>query len=158
MNTITDFLDPEDSDIIISDIIVEGQSKTRSIDNYIRQLFKKYRQRDRKYQDKLFYEQQRPISFPPSGEVYLLQKYKWLILANQSNIRYRSDLQTDWQTLKNFDYLKYRLSASLSVIRTLSPVLNIGYFILDNNKLLILSILLHHNHIIAILVMMVIIL
>ena len=47
---------------------------TRSIDNYIRQLLKKYRQRDREYQDKLSYEQQRPVSLPPSDEVYLLQK------------------------------------------------------------------------------------
>lgn len=61
---------------------------TRSIDNYIRQLLKKYRQRDREYQDKLSYEQQRPVSLPPSDEVYLLQKYIWLILSNQSNIRY----------------------------------------------------------------------
>lgn len=58
---------------------------TRSIDNYIRQLIRKYRQRDREYQDKLSYEQQRPVSLPPSDEVYLLQKYRWLILANQSN-------------------------------------------------------------------------
>ena len=56
---------------------------TRSIDNYIRQLLKKYRQRDREYQDKLSYEQQRPVSLPPSDEVYLLQKYRWLILSNR---------------------------------------------------------------------------
>lgn len=56
---------------------------TRSIDNHIRQLLKKYRQRDREYQDKLSYEQQRPISLPPSDEVYLLQKYRGLILINQ---------------------------------------------------------------------------
>lgn len=49
---------------------------TRSIDNYIRQLLKKYRQRDREYLDRLSYEQQRPVSLPPSDEVYLLQKYR----------------------------------------------------------------------------------
>ncbi|MEZ3469310.1 MAG: transposase, partial [Schaedlerella sp.] len=49
---------------------------TRSIDSYIRQLLKKYRQRDREYQDKLSIEQQRPVTLPPSDEVYLLQKYR----------------------------------------------------------------------------------
>lgn len=49
---------------------------TRSIDNYIRQLLKKYKQRDREYHDRLSYEQQRPVSLPPSDEVYLLQKYR----------------------------------------------------------------------------------
>ena len=58
------------------------------IDNYIRQLLKKFRQRDREYQEKLSLEQQVPVSLPPSDEVYLLQKYRWLILCNQSNIRY----------------------------------------------------------------------
>lgn len=68
---------------------------TRSIDNYIRQLIKKFRQRDREYQERLSYEQQRPVSLPLSDEVYLLQKYRWLILANQSNIRYHSDPRMD---------------------------------------------------------------
>lgn len=54
---------------------------TRMIDNYIRQLLKKFRQRDREYQDKLSYEQQQPVSLPPSDEVYLLQKFRWLILS-----------------------------------------------------------------------------
>lgn len=54
---------------------------TRMIDNCIRQLLKKFRQRDREYQDKLSYEQQQPVSLPPSDEVYLLQKFRWLILS-----------------------------------------------------------------------------
>ena len=49
---------------------------TRMIDNYIRQLLKKFRQRDREYQEKLSLEQQVPVSLPPSDEVYLLQKYR----------------------------------------------------------------------------------
>lgn len=80
---------------------------TRSIDNYIRQLLKKFRQRDREYQEKLSYEQQRPVSLPPSDEVYLLQKYRWLILANQSNIHYHSDPRMDphFHALMNtYDY------------------------------------------------------
>ena len=79
----------------------------RSIDSYIRLLIKKYRQRDRECQDKPSYGQQRPVSFPPSDEVYLLQKYRWLILANQSNIHYRSNPRMDkhFHALMNtYDY------------------------------------------------------
>ena len=67
----------------------------RMIDNYIRQLLKKYKQRDREYQEKLSAERQQPVSLPLSDEVYLLQKYKWLILANQGNIHYKTDLRMD---------------------------------------------------------------
>jgi transposase len=80
---------------------------TRMIDNYIRQLLKKYRQRDRESQDKLSYEQQKTVSLPPSDEVYLLQKYRWLILSNQTNIRYHNDPRMDshFHALMNtYDY------------------------------------------------------
>ena len=80
---------------------------TRSIDNYIRQLLKKFRQRDRELEDQLSYEQQKPVSLPPSDEVYLLQKYRWLILASQSNIKYHSEPRMDshFHCLMNtFDY------------------------------------------------------
>lgn len=79
----------------------------RSIDNYTKQLLKKYRQRDREYQDRLSLEHQQPISLPPSDEVYLLLKYRWLILTNQSNIRYHSDPRIDshFHVLMNtYDY------------------------------------------------------
>ena len=80
---------------------------TRIIDNYIRQLLKKFRQRDRELEDQLSYEQQKPVSLPPSDEVYLLQKYRWLILASQSNIKYHSEPRMDshFHCLMNtFDY------------------------------------------------------
>ena len=67
----------------------------RAIDNYMRQLLKKYRQRDREKQEQLSVEAGRSISLPMSDEVYLLQRYRWLILANQSNIHYHSDLRMD---------------------------------------------------------------
>ena len=67
----------------------------RAIDNYMRQLLKKYRQRDREKQEQLSVEAGRPISLPMSDEVYLLQRYRWLILANQSNIHYHTDLRMD---------------------------------------------------------------
>lgn len=44
----------------------------RLLDNYIRQLLKKYRQRDRKREEHLSFEQQTPVPPSPSDEVYLL--------------------------------------------------------------------------------------
>lgn len=79
----------------------------RKIDNHIRQLLKKYRQRDRELQDKLSQQQQKPVSLPVSHEVYMLQKYRWLILSNQSNIHYHSDPRVDphFHVLMNtYDY------------------------------------------------------
>lgn len=58
----------------------------RMIDNYIRQLIKYYRQRDRDLQEQLSLEKGYPVTLPLSDEVYLLQKYRWLILSNQSSI------------------------------------------------------------------------
>lgn len=79
----------------------------RSIDAYIRQLLKKFRQRDSELQEKLSLEQQRPVSLPVSNEVYLLQKYRWLILSNQAGITYHSDPRMDshYHSLMNtYDY------------------------------------------------------
>ena len=79
----------------------------RMIDNYIRALIKKLKQRDREYFFKLNPDIQPPFSIPPSDEVYLLQKYRWLILANQANIKYHSDPRVDshFHVLMNtFDY------------------------------------------------------
>lgn len=101
---------------------------TRSIDTYIRQLLKKYRQRDREYQDKLSYEQHRPVSLPPSDEVYPLQKYRWLVLANQSNIRYRNDPRKDshFHALMNtYDYkdARFRIDPGLRNFRDFASLL-----------------------------------
>ena len=97
---------------------------TRSIDNYVRQLLKKYRQRDRERQDRLSLEQQRPVSLPPSDEVYLLQKYRWLILVNQSNVRYHADPRMDphFRVLMNtYDYedALFRIDPNLRDFRDL---------------------------------------
>ena len=100
---------------------------TRMIDNYIRQLLKKFRQRDREYQDKLSLEQQVPVSLPPSDEVYLLQKYRWLILCNQSNIRYHTDPRMDphFHALMNtYDYedALFRIDYKLKEFRDLKEL------------------------------------
>ena len=97
---------------------------TRMIDNYIRQLLKKFRQRDRELEDQLAYEQQKPVSLPPSDEVYLLQKYRWLILASQSNIKYHSDPRMDlhFRCLMNtydYEYALFRIDPKLKDFRDL---------------------------------------
>ena len=94
------------------------------IDNYIRQLLKKFRQRDKEHEEQLSYEEQRPISLPPSDEVYLLQKYRWLVLANQSNIKYHSDPRMDshFRCLMNtYDYedALFRIDPKLKDFRDL---------------------------------------
>ena len=94
------------------------------IDNYIRQLLKKFRQSDKEREEQLSYEEQRPISLPPSDEVYLLQKYRWLVLANQSNIKYHSDPRMDshFRCLMNtYDYedALFRIDPKLKDFRDL---------------------------------------
>lgn len=68
---------------------------TRSIDNYIRSLLRGFKQRDNQLQEKLSQEKGYDVSLPISDEVYLLQKYRWLILSNQSNIRYHTEPRMD---------------------------------------------------------------
>ncbi len=71
------------------------------IDMYIRQLERGFRQRDREKEEKLSAEQGRPVSLPLSDELYLLRKFRWLILSNKDNITYHIDLRMD----KHFRYL-----------------------------------------------------
>ena len=68
---------------------------THKIDMYIRSLIKTFRKRDR---DAFIANGgiiRENTYIPKSREVYLLQKYRWLILANQSSIVYHSDLRMD---------------------------------------------------------------
>lgn len=97
---------------------------TRLIDNYIRQLLKKFRQRDRELEEQLSYENQKPVSLPPSDEVYLLQKYRWLILSSQTNIKYHTDLRMDshfHRLMNTFDYedALFRIDPKLQEFRDL---------------------------------------
>ena len=99
----------------------------RMIDNYIRQLLKKFRQRDRELEEKLSLEEQRPVSLPPSDEVYLLQKYRWLVLANQASITYHADPRIDphFRCLMNtYDYedALFRIDPNLKDFRDLKEI------------------------------------
>ncbi len=80
---------------------------TRAIDNYIRSLEKHYRQRDRDHQEQLSRDSGRPIQLPESDELYILRKYRWLVLMNQNTVRYHNDLRMDrhFRRLMNtYDY------------------------------------------------------
>ena len=95
-----------------------------SIDMYIRQLEKLFRQRDRDREEKLSAEQGRPISLPQSDEVYLLKKYRWLILSNQDHIIYHADARMDrhFRCLMNtYDYeaALFRIDPRLKKLRNL---------------------------------------
>ena len=68
---------------------------THSIDMYIKKLIKKFKIRDRENYIRKWNPKEVPATIPASREVYLLQKYRWLVLMNQSNIVYHSDLRMD---------------------------------------------------------------
>lgn len=96
----------------------------RMIDNYIRQLIKKFRQRDKELEEKLSLEKHMQVTLPISNEVYMLQKYRWLILSNQSNIQYHSDPRMDshFKRLMNtYDYERdlFKIDPNLSEYRDL---------------------------------------
>lgn len=99
----------------------------RLIDNFIRQLLKKYRQRDRERAEQLSLELQKPVSPQLSDEVYLLQKFRWLILSSVSNIKYRSDPRMDshFHCLMNtYDYENalFRIDPKLKEFRNLKEL------------------------------------
>lgn len=78
-----------------------------SIDMYIRELEKGFRKRDREIQEKKSAEAGRPVSLPLSNELYMLRKYRWLILSNQDNIKYHSDARMDQhfhRLMNTYDY------------------------------------------------------
>ena len=80
---------------------------THSIDIYIRRLIKKFKKRDRELYEARWHPVEMPATIPPSREVYLLQKYRWLILANRSNIRYYFDPRMDKRLhclMNTYDY------------------------------------------------------
>ena len=59
-----------------------------SLDIFLRSLQKEYKARDESrkqiYYSKYGYQKRYPIS----DEVYLLKKYRWLLLSNQDNLEY----------------------------------------------------------------------
>lgn len=100
---------------------------THSIDLYIRKLIKNFKQRDFEYYAQQYHPDVMPSYIPPSREVYLLQKYRWLILANRSNITYHSDprMDTHFHCLMNtYDYedALFQIDPNLRELRELKEM------------------------------------
>ena len=100
---------------------------TRSIDNYVKSILRKYRQRDAELEERKSLEAGYPVKLPVSKEVYLLTKYRWLILANQDNIRYHLDPRMDshFHCLMNtYDYENelFRIDPRLERLRDLKEL------------------------------------
>ena len=100
---------------------------THSIDMYIRKLIKKYKQRDRDLYEQQWHPVSMPEYIPPSRKGYLLQKYRWLILANDSNITYHTEPRLDphFRCLMNtYDYQDalYQIDPNLRELRELKEM------------------------------------
>ena len=79
----------------------------RAIDNYIRSLIRKYRQKIREAEERRTAELGYPVSLPQSDELYLLQKYRWLILLSKNNLTYHSAFRIDphfHRLMNTYDY------------------------------------------------------
>ena len=68
----------------------------RKIDNYLRGLLREYKKRDDERQERLAGSRGYAVHLPQSDEVYLLKHYRWLILANQSTVKYHDDFRMDY--------------------------------------------------------------
>lgn len=95
-----------------------------AIDMYIRQRERDFRKRDREREERLSAEQGRPISLPVSDEIYLLKKYRWLILSNPENITYHADTRMDQhfrRYMNTYDYedALFRVDPRLRTLREL---------------------------------------
>lgn len=73
----------------------------RSIDDFLRLLWREFKDRDMQRKHQLELEAGHPLYIPLSDEIYLLQNYKWLMLKNQSNINYHYEGRID----KHFRYM-----------------------------------------------------
>ena len=97
------------------------------LDNYIRQLIKNFKQRDRELYQQQTGDFDPRAHIPLSNEVYILQKYRWLILANQSNITYHNDLRIDshFHSLMNsydYEYALFNIDKKLEDYRDLKEL------------------------------------
>lgn len=95
-----------------------------AIDIYIRQLGRKYRQRDKELQEERSAAAGRPVRLPESDEMYMLRKYRWLVLSNRENIVYRTELRMDphfHRLMNTYDYEAqlFRIDPRLETLRDL---------------------------------------
>lgn len=100
------------------------------IEMFIRKQIKQFKERDKneflRKHPEINYTLDRP-KIPLSDEVYILQKYRWLILSNQNNITYHVDLRRDthfgrmMNTYSYEDYL-FRYVPRLRTLRDLKEM------------------------------------
>ena len=64
------------------------QWRIRQLEAFIRELVKRFRERDRIRQAQLSMDLHRDVKLPVSDEVYLLQNYRWILLKSQKSITY----------------------------------------------------------------------
>lgn len=119
--------------IAVVDSFHVSQWIINKIDQYIRALLKEYRARDRDKEYKLSLEQGKEIHLPQSDEVYILSRYRWLILSNKSNIKYHTDLRMDshFRVLMNtydYEHWLFSIDPKLEEIRDLKE-----FYILFNS-------------------------
>ena len=84
----------------------------REIDKYLKHLMSMYKQRDEERQNRLSNARGYAVNLPVSDEVYLLKKYRWLILKNQSSINYRIDTHLDF----HFKYMMNTYAYELKLL------------------------------------------
>ena len=85
---------------------------------------RQFRQRDQEREEQKSAECHYPVSLPVSDELYLLRKYRWLILSNQSTLRYHTDLRMDnhfHRLMNTYDYedALFRIDHKLRDLRDL---------------------------------------
>ena len=94
------------------------------IDMYIREMIRYYKKRDREDYINNGGVINEHTYIPASREVYLLTKYRWLILKNQSTILYHKDLRMDRHLhvmMNTYDYESalFRINPTLKELRDL---------------------------------------
>lgn len=99
----------------------------REIDKYMRQLSKKFKQRDTKLVEEISAKRGRQVKLPASDEVYLLDHYRWLVLKNQNSIEYNTHLRMDrhyhrYMNTFDYEYELFRLDPTLREYRDLKEL------------------------------------
>jgi len=97
------------------------------LDKYLRELLKKYKRRDIEIEARKSEELGRAVHLPKSKEVYLLQKYRWLVLSNQRDIKYRNTPLMDkhlHRLMNTYDYEDdlFRIDPNLRELRDLKEL------------------------------------
>lgn len=97
------------------------------LDKHLRELLKKYKRRDMELEAKKSEEEGRIVRLPKSKEVYLLQRYRWLVLKNQSDIKYHGDPRMDnhlHRLMNTYDYEDdlFRIDPNLRELRDLKEL------------------------------------